>query len=394
MRVSGFQGFRVRLQRDHARPPSASIPPPHLPPNVPITMTKHSRNNTANSVFSYAEYKKLSDYGTKKQRLGIDSMKRFDACTLCLQQAREPVACQEGHLYCKECIYTDLLSQKKDIKRFKAKLEELAREEEAEKARAAQAARERVLRDFERGQLGLASRRHGEVATTSNKEKDKEKDKDSAGNNEAPRGVKRPASTAFEFDLEHAEELARRAEIAALKQLELEQKEARKSKLPSAYWLASETPTAENGDPALGKLKDMKVGTLCRATEFGHPLNLKSLIPVKFATQLIPESSSSPPNNKDNLEHICPSCKKTLNLGIMFLMRPCSHVLCKTCTDTLAIPNKQCVTCDAVLPTSKDVIQLSREGTGFSGGGRAETKKVGGFAFSAKRNPVFDAKRA
>lgn len=88
----------------------------------------------------------------------------------------------------------------------------------------------------------------------------------------APRGVKRPASTAFEFDLEHAEELARRAEIAALKQLELEQKEARKSKLPSAYWLASETPTAENGDPALGKLKDMKVGTLCRATEFGHPL--------------------------------------------------------------------------------------------------------------------------
>lgn len=59
------------------------------------------------------------------------------------------------------------------------------------------------------------------------------------------------------------------------------------------------------------------------------------------------------------------------------VMRPCSHVLCKTCTDTLAIPNKQCVTCDAVLPTSKDVIQLSREGTGFSGGGRAETKKVG-----------------
>jgi nitric oxide synthase-interacting protein len=88
----------------------------------------------------------------------------------------------------------------------------------------------------------------------------------------APRGTKRPASTAFEFDHEHAEELARRAEAAALKQLELEQKEARKSKLPSAYWLASETPTAEGGDAALGKLKDMKVGTLCRASEFGHPL--------------------------------------------------------------------------------------------------------------------------
>ena len=31
----------------------------------PATMTKHSKNNTASSVFSYAEYKKL-DYGTKR----------------------------------------------------------------------------------------------------------------------------------------------------------------------------------------------------------------------------------------------------------------------------------------------------------------------------------------
>ncbi|CAE6519773.1 unnamed protein product [Rhizoctonia solani] len=330
-------------------------------------MTKHSRNNTANSVFSYAEYKKLSDYGTKKQRLGVDSMKRFDACTLCLQQAREPVSCGEGHLYCKECIYTDLLSQKKDIKRFKSKLEELQREEEAEKARAVQAARDRVLRDFEKNQLGLASRK--ELANDKEKGKDQSKDKE-AETGDAPRGTKRPASTAFEFDLEHAEELARRAEAAALKQLELEQKEARKSKLPSAYWLASETPTAEKA-----KLKDMKVGTLCRASEFGHPLNLKGLIPVKFTTKSNGESTSAP--SKDNLECICPSCKKTLNLGIMFLMRPCSHVLCKTCTDTLVTPNKQCVVCDSALPDSKDVIQLCREGTGYSGGGRAETKKVG-----------------
>lgn len=35
-------------------------------------------------------------------------MRRFDACALCLQRAREPVACQKGHLFCKECIYTDL----------------------------------------------------------------------------------------------------------------------------------------------------------------------------------------------------------------------------------------------------------------------------------------------
>lgn len=28
-------------------------------------MTKHSKNNTASSIFSYAEYKKL-DYGTRR----------------------------------------------------------------------------------------------------------------------------------------------------------------------------------------------------------------------------------------------------------------------------------------------------------------------------------------
>lgn len=70
-------------------------------------MTKHSKNNTASSVFSYAEYKKL-DYGTKRQRLGNESMRQFDACSLCLQRARDSVCCNSGHLFCKECIYNDL----------------------------------------------------------------------------------------------------------------------------------------------------------------------------------------------------------------------------------------------------------------------------------------------
>jgi len=70
-------------------------------------MTKHSKNNTASSVFSYAEYKKL-DYGTKRQRLGNESMRPFNACCLCLERARTPLACGEGHLFCTECVFTDL----------------------------------------------------------------------------------------------------------------------------------------------------------------------------------------------------------------------------------------------------------------------------------------------
>jgi hypothetical protein len=91
-----------------------------------------------------------------QQRLGAESMRQFDACSLCLQRARDPMACPRGHLYCRECVLSDLLTQKKDIKRHQAKLEAMAREEEEQKIQAKAAARERVLMDFERKHLGLA----------------------------------------------------------------------------------------------------------------------------------------------------------------------------------------------------------------------------------------------
>lgn len=62
------------------------------------------------------------------------------------------------------------VSQKKDIKRQKDRLEALKKEAEAEKARAKEAARERVLADFERGQLGLGANVSGSVISTSSSE--------------------------------------------------------------------------------------------------------------------------------------------------------------------------------------------------------------------------------
>jgi nitric oxide synthase-interacting protein len=49
------------------------------------------------------------------------------------------------------------VAQRKDIKRQKERLEALKKEAEQEKLKAKEAARERVLADFEKGQLGLAS---------------------------------------------------------------------------------------------------------------------------------------------------------------------------------------------------------------------------------------------
>jgi nitric oxide synthase-interacting protein len=73
-------------------------------------------------------------------------------------------------------------------------------------------------------------------------------------------------------------------------------------------------------------------------------------------------------------------------------MKPCAHVTCKTCTDKLTRPSKQCTVCDQALG-EKDIVELKREGspfvfgshcshlfgigTGFAGGGLAETSKAG-----------------
>ncbi|KAJ7594365.1 hypothetical protein C8J56DRAFT_854503 [Mycena floridula] len=314
-------------------------------------MTKHSKNNTASSIFSYAEYKKL-DYGTKRQRLGNESMRRFDACALCLDKAREPVACQQdGHLFCKECVYTDLLQQKNDIKRQKAKLETLKREAEEDRERAKEAARERVLLDFERNQgLGGAASGSKSISTSG------------AGE---PRGTKR------KFSLETAAEQIAEAEETALREIEREQAEKLRAKLPD-FWLPSLTPTYAGGKQIPESFKDIKLQTTCRGGNPAHPIAMKNLIPVKFTLY----TSDTPGEDKDVAKPVCPSCKKALsNNLLMFLMKPCGHVICKTCTDTLVRPEKQCVACDTKV--GDDIIELKREGTGFAGGGMAESSKAG-----------------
>ncbi|KZT63145.1 hypothetical protein DAEQUDRAFT_734156 [Daedalea quercina L-15889] len=333
-------------------------------------MTKHSKNNTASSIFSYAEYKKL-DYGTKRQRLGNESMRRFDACALCLQRAREPVSCQKGHLFCKECVYTDLVTQLDDIKRQKARLEAMKREAEEERQRAREAARERVLLEFEKGQLGLAS---APTISTSG-----------AASKESLRGTKRK----FDFDESTVDILAREAEEAALRQIEREQAEALKHKLPD-FWLPSLTPTYTSSGPPRS-LADVKIQTACHGGTPAHPLTRKNLIPVNFIWE---KNSAGPPrsvestpatenseepkaSHEDEKVAICPSCKKTLsNSTLMYLMKPCGHVVCKTCTTKLVKPSMQCIQCDAKL-AEKEIIQLTREGTGYAAGGLAETSKKG-----------------
>ena len=80
------------------------------------------------------------------------------------------------------------------------------------------------------------------------------------------RGTKRK----FDFDSSIVETLAREAEEAALRQIEREQAEALRNKLPD-FWLPSLTPTySSTGAPQ--SLKDVKVQTTCRGGDPPHPI--------------------------------------------------------------------------------------------------------------------------
>ncbi|KAK1442726.1 nitric oxide synthase-interacting like protein [Babesia gibsoni] len=79
-------------------------------------MTRHSKNNTANPIFTYHERRKVKDFNTLKQRLGRDSMRKCEQCWLCLSTAIKPVCTPLGYVYCKECILNNLSKQMEDYK--------------------------------------------------------------------------------------------------------------------------------------------------------------------------------------------------------------------------------------------------------------------------------------
>lgn len=98
-------------------------------------MTRHAKNATASSCYTYAERRKdaqASGYGTLHERLGKDSMKPFDCCSLTLQPCREPLISPQGFIFDREAILNYILDQKEAYKR-KLKIWEQQRRNDVEK---------------------------------------------------------------------------------------------------------------------------------------------------------------------------------------------------------------------------------------------------------------------
>lgn len=72
-------------------------------------MGRHSKD--CGDLFTYAERKENGN-GSVRLRLGEDSVRSFDHCSIGLSQPRMPVCCPAGFLFEKEAIVTALLQQK------------------------------------------------------------------------------------------------------------------------------------------------------------------------------------------------------------------------------------------------------------------------------------------
>jgi len=83
----------------------------------------------------------------------------FAACWLCLEPAIDPVSCSHGDIFCRECALSNILAQKKEIKRATKARENEDKETLEEQARKDAEAQERAVREFELTQAGLSVKR-------------------------------------------------------------------------------------------------------------------------------------------------------------------------------------------------------------------------------------------
>lgn len=110
----------------------------------------------AGSIFtSHERALANAHWNTSTARLNRDSFLPFGSCSLCLNAAREPVSCQRGDVFCRECALANILSQKKELKRAEKKRKEREEEDSRRREEREGEEKERSVRDFEMTQAGF-----------------------------------------------------------------------------------------------------------------------------------------------------------------------------------------------------------------------------------------------
>jgi nitric oxide synthase-interacting protein len=247
----------------------------------------------------------------------------------------------KGHLFCKECIYDSLISQKKEIKR------QVKAWEEQEKLRAADTERQREKEEdarilqFTKSEGSILPPPPSQLGT-------------------AQSGFSAPGSAGSSAVLVFPSKLE--DHVAGSATLANDPRQLR------AYWLPSLAPDASSST-----VDKPSEETKC---PMGHVLRLKQLIKVDFT----PIKGVDQADDTKFGRFMCSSCMKGVNsVSALVLSRPCGHVVCKGCFDKFGKAAKggetpmerapQCCVCSMKLISEKDVVHVQGSGTSFAAGG-------------------------
>lgn len=322
---------------------------------------------------------------------------------------------QKCHIFCRECAYTSLLSQKKAIGREEKDRNALLAERREIEGLEDEEARRRALEDFERAQTGADVRRVGgrdydwgsgksdgtgaHSGSSDTKEErqvkgllgsgDKKRKRDGLGNDTA----------------ETIDEDQKRTK----RELEGEKSAAARGNANS-FWIPSKTPGQSKLDNVDSK-EQQRLQPICPSSgpDNEHPLSRKLLVDVQFK-EADQTQERTDAKSRDGKTRICPACSKPLsNSTKAVLAKPCGHVVCQPCVDKFVVGDAaadggediidenapkvlQCYVCtaDVTGKTKKSkedkkakervrpgLVEISSEGTGYAGGGNNLVKRQG-----------------
>eukprot|EP01090_Pellita_catalonica_P022451 TRINITY_DN8735_c0_g1_i1.p1 TRINITY_DN8735_c0_g1~~TRINITY_DN8735_c0_g1_i1.p1 ORF type:complete len:292 (+),score=51.43 TRINITY_DN8735_c0_g1_i1:80-955(+) len=273
-------------------------------------MSRHAKNCTASSYFTYAEKQKLN-YGTQRQRLGKDSLRNFDCCCLTLVIPMDPVITPQGFLYEREAIYESLLQQQQEIKRKLRAWKDQKKKREAESATQKRRDKQEQQDKFEKveGSIGTAS-----LFAESNQKKQK--------------------PTLYEQNV------------------------VKNVKTLRSFWVPELAPKVEE------ILQKPSTKTVC--PESGKPLRVKHLMPIEFVP--LRKSEASRTNR-----WMCPICFSPLsNKTQAAVLKTSRKVVCYRCIQefVLKTADKAGFMKDPLTAkpcTKRDIIKLQGGGTGYAG---------------------------
>lgn len=262
-------------------------------------MTRHSKQHSevvhrreVNANNSFYD----NNWGTLKVREGKDAKGDFDGCMLCLHQAKEPMMCPKGHLYCKACIYQFLIKQKIEQKEQMVKFQEFNAKQKQEKEE------EKVNEELQK----LEDFKKGETSITSSSSKKRKAGDPLLGYTT----YKTSKGDVYLVD----KEIVKEHSVGTVDLSEEERK--RRALILPCFWVPNLTPDArkEKVDAPLEGLVD----------PFGNVIKRKQLKSVKFT--LTPEAKKDPNLRKDR--YMCPVAKKTFANGMkLFFISSTGDVL-------------------------------------------------------------------